>query len=174
MTFEEAARRCPPGYYFKDKGNGWSEYTVQYGRDDEGKLYWTAGGTTGGPLTAKDHPTNPGYDFAIYQWGQRKPVSSIPSFAEAYERIRLNSASHHRQLFIQQVEEVVAQCTLKAIEAGLTPDQARHVVRTTVHDFLGILDRKRNGKPIFNLSRNQYASPNLSGGLVDLFDKINS
>lgn len=56
MTFDEAMAKCQPGQQVNVHGAPWNEYHMQYGRHEDGRAYWTAGGTCGGDLTVKGRP----------------------------------------------------------------------------------------------------------------------
>ena len=48
MKLEEALKLVKPGEYIKAIGDGWSEYTIQFGLSKDGNYLWTAGNTCGG------------------------------------------------------------------------------------------------------------------------------
>ena len=79
MDFKTAARRCRTGQYFKPIHGGWSENYVQYGRDSDGNLFWTAGCTAGGPLDLnQNHPRHVlAADYAIYDSFHARNPSAI-------------------------------------------------------------------------------------------------
>jgi hypothetical protein len=175
MNFDDACKKCPPGYSIKSRNCGWNEHYCQYGRDQKGNLYWTAGGTVGGHLTPKDTVSarNGGTDYEIYNWGQREPATNLPTFEEASEQIRLNSVETHRNTLINKIHETVTTRMQDSITAGVDPTVAQSLVYGTTRDILGLLDTKVRFEPVYTVSRNKYAAPNLAGGLLDLFDKIN-
>lgn len=107
MTFEEAMRLCPPGYYFKSSRDGWSEYCTQYGVSTNGTAYWTAGCTAGGDLTKADierlsKESRNGDDYQIYShFG-----STIPVNVDTLNRRNGQESNPIRSLHEQEVIEV--------------------------------------------------------------------
>lgn len=175
MNFDDACKKCPPGYSIKTYRCGWNERDCQYGRDNKGNLYWTAGGTTGGALTAKDvaNAQKYGDQYDVYIWGQKLPADNLPTFEEAFLKIKQNSVETHRDALIKKIHTTVTTRMEDSIAAGVDPVVARSLVMGTSRDILGLLDTKDKFQPVYFVARNKHTSPNMAGGLLDLFDKIN-
>lgn len=77
MNFQSATIQCKPGQYIKSERAGWDEHHVQYGRDEKGNLFWTAGNTVGGALKRKDYTRAMliANDYAVYDhFGSTSPL----------------------------------------------------------------------------------------------------
>ncbi len=177
-AFDDACKKCPPGYMFKAFGNGWSEYTIQYGRDANGELYWTAGGTAGGPLDKdmieRERKLNLTYCF--FQKRQHVADCMLPTFEEVYHRIREADPEVIGKNFIKKVHEVINKRIDNSIEGGVDPEVARTLCNGAARDVLGLIDTEtQRGAQVYNftINRNGYQA-NVAGLLVGLFDTINS
>ena len=115
MNFRAALEACPPGLCFKEEHSSWNEYAVQFGRNREGRSFWTAGGTAGGWLEDKDverWQARPGVYCLYSTMGSTFPIT--PSEARRlYEGILAREAKeakvldHDREAFVGKVQEMV-------------------------------------------------------------------
>ena len=177
MNFDTACAKCPPGFSIKLRNGGWNEHHVQYGRDQKGELYWTAGMTVGGALRDSDIKSAKRWDndgYAIYRWGRREPETKLPTFEEAFREIELNSTSTHAKALIKHITETVELRVQSGIMAGADPALAKSLVYGTTRDILEILDTKHEHQQVYTIARNKYGAPNMSGHLLDMFNEINS
>lgn len=80
MDFDTACKRCKPGEYFKSSKDAWNEYGIQFGKDPEGNVFWTAGYTAGGKLTPQLRRRLVGNDdYQVYTYfGNNPPPASHP------------------------------------------------------------------------------------------------
>lgn len=175
MNIIEAFKRCPPGYSIKDRRSGWNEYHVQYGRNEKGELYWTAGMTVGGILNPTDVTVAryKGDDYEVYVWGQREPATILPTFEQAYAEIAKNSVETHGKNLVGKIHSTVTERMNASIASGVDPMVAKDLVMGTTRDILGILDTKAEVNHVYRIARNKYNAPNMAGGLLAMFDEIN-
>lgn len=169
MDFLTACQKCKPGYYFKASGWGWSEYSVQYGRNYKGELYWTAGHTAGGPLTKdmEEAALKLKGDYGIYSaFGDRMEIHPDR------QQERIDPAIIQAELRNDFVNELWA---IPIAYGQLGGEVAEKASRCTIESVLELLD-KGHGDTRYRLQakRKNQAPVVISGDLLKLFDEINT
>lgn len=127
MNFRAALEACPPGLCFKDERSSWNEYAVQFGRNSEGKPYWTAGGTAGGFLDDADiekwHKASGVY--ALHSnMGSSYPITPAEAMRlyegmQARELKEAKILQHDREAFVGKVQAMVRRNSVLPEDADL-------------------------------------------------------
>lgn len=191
MNFREALEACPPGLVFKDERNGWTEYTVQFGRNSEGAAYWTAGGTAGGWLDAIEierYALLPGV-YKLYSTHGSSYALTPGEASRLHTDIKHREAKeakvhqHDREAFVGKVQEMVRRNSVVPEDADLAvllPVRLNSLALDLIKVIDGTAHPTDPGYQLIPratfkdgcMSGKQHQD--ISGGLEDLFMKIQS
>lgn len=191
MNFRAALEACPPGLVFKDERNGWTEYTVQFGRNCEGKAYWTAGGTAGGWLDEKEierYSELPGV-YKLYSTHGSSYGLTPGEASRLYTDIKAREVKeakvhqHDREAFVGKVQEMVRRNSVVPEEADLAtllPTRLNSLALDLIKVIDGTAHPTDPGYELIprTVSKDGCMSgkqhQNIAGGLEELFLKIQS
>ncbi len=200
MKFEKALAKVKPGQYFKQIDADWSEHSVQFGMDEEGNLFWTAGKTSGGRLRVEDHYRD-NFDYEIYgAWGDSEPVgvklTSGPVFAISHPAAPVAPVTETPTIRPEQVAALqqgapetlqrhfiadISNAVDLALEAGIYEGQVVDNVQTLANQVIRSVmtvvecsDTAPGWHVIKDAGEVYLKAVSVSPGITAMFDKINS